>query len=218
MHTILDLVCVPPLSCRATLLSSRSIDEIVDGLETLFGGRVYREDDNRLSAQFVEPLELVAAARHFAMLAKNAAELRAFAATPSALEMLRDAAEPTCTSWRWVLDSLVLELPDDVEGPFVAAMRVGYLELSPDVEFLDRPVLALRTRSYGDETCELVDRDSITENRYVEFERDAHGWYIREIRESALHVNGFSVTSPHRLATGDRLRTYSYDYEVIAII
>jgi hypothetical protein len=52
----------------------------------------------------------------------------------------------------------------------------------------------------------------------IAFRRDLLGWSVRELRDAALHVNGNRVDTVHRLATGDRLRSHYYDFEVIAII
>jgi len=55
--------------------------------------------------------------------------------------------------------------------------------------------------------------------RAIALQRDPSGWSVRELqRDAALHVNGNRVDTVHRLATGDRLRSNYYDFEVIAII
>jgi len=225
MRITFDLACLPPLSCRATLYSSEAG---IAQLEALGGRRIERGDPNAVAIQFTEPLELVAAAREVAAQVRDASVLRAFAAGPYALDLLRDPQEPT--AWAWICDSLGLELPDSVAA-FVAAAGAGYLELAPDGELLERPVLALASTARTgtvlaprgtDGIREIFDCDEVSPGEWpaeaIAFQRDLSGWLVREVRDAALHVNGNRVDRVHRLATGDRLRSYYLDFEVIAII
>ena len=227
MRITFDLACLSPLSCRATLFSAEAG---IEQLEALGGRRIERGDPNAVAIQFIEPLELVAAAREVAARVRGASVLRAFAAGAHALDLLRDPHEPMRTAWAWICDSLGLELPDSVTA-FVAAAGTGYLELPPDGELLEQPVLALvttpRTGTYlaprGTEGArEIFDRDEVFPCELhadaIAFRRDPLGWSVRELQDAALHVNGNRADTAHRLATGDRLRSYYYDFEVIAII
>jgi hypothetical protein len=227
MRITFDLACLPPLSCRATLYAAEAG---IEQLEALGGRRIERGDPNAVAIQFIEPLELVAAAREVAARVRDASVLRAFAAASHALDLLRDPQEPMRSAWAWICDSLGLELPDGVAA-FVAAAGTGYLELAPDGELLERPALALVTTPRTgtvlaprgtDGAREIFDCDEVFPVEWradaIAFQRDPLGWSVRELRDVALHVNGNRVDTVHRLATGDRLRSYYYDFEVIAII
>lgn len=146
--------------------------------------------------------------------------------------------EPTRSAWQWVLDTLQLELPEDV-GTFVAAEHAGYVDLGWDEEFLPRPVLVLDTRPGDPDFRQVIDVDSMSPSPLSDFAFERHGdaWFVgtcprgrskfsarRGVSDAVhLHVNGFSVESPHRLATGDRVsmnardRHYS-ECDVTAII
>ena len=188
--------------------------------------------EDHIAVQLLEPLELVSAARE--LTREHGFSLRAFAAATPATDMLREDCEPTRSAWAWVLDTLKLQLPDDV-GTFVAGEHAGYVELDGELDdFLARPVLVLDT---GSGARQLIDVDEVTPRGSFTFERHGDAWFVWSLpqgrtgfsarrgadEEMQLHVNGFSVESPHRLATGDRVsmnargRHYS-ECDVTAII
>lgn len=180
----------------------------------IFGGRVLGEDAH-LAMTFVEPLELVTAARSLD------GELRAFAASRDALALLRDPVEPIASAWRWVCAEL--DIAPERHAAFVVA-RGTELRALPAGDFLPDPILALTRQQlrYGgrpsEPTHELIDAESAYgAQREVAFERAADGWLLRALKRDFL-VNGTTRESPYRLATGDHIRTPYWSYQVIAII
>ena len=150
------------------------------------------------------------------------------------MELLLDPCEPTRPAWEWVRRQLDLV---DQSTAFVAARGGGYRDLGAEPELLARSMLVLDDRI----ACEhQVDVDEFG-NELV-FERDRSHWYLhyaaREMptltdpghhrrtrwrTRSTLTINGCSLDSPHRLATGDRIessyqRKLLYTRHIVAVI
>jgi hypothetical protein len=218
VRAIVDLGCDAPLTCRATLFSPRvEAGAVWAELEPDYGTRA-RHGDDQVAVQLVEPFELVALARAL-VDGRHRFSLRAFAAVGDALELLREPAEPMQTMWRWLTDTLLLELPDAV-GAFVAGERTGYLELGDG--FLESPVLILE----HDGAREIVDRDHHVAGE-LELTREVGGWFVgspgrhgRHSTAMGLHINGVAVRSPHPIQTGDRVShvVYRRHYSICDVV
>lgn len=200
-------------------------DDVYARLAESYAGHVQLDGD-QVALRLVEPVELITVAREASAIDRFA--LRAFAATPHAMVMLREDAEPARSSWRWVCETLGLTL-DDAVSSFVAGEGSGYLEID---EPLTQPILVLADR---DERT-MYDQDQV-ERAYMVFDREPGGWFLRQSRSrgqfsnrrgdessmSQLYVNGNPVTDGHLVHSGDQIcvrynRHLQFQLEVVAIV
>lgn len=196
-------------------------EDVYARLAESYAGHVLLDGD-LVMLRLVEPVELITVAREANAIDRFA--LRAFAATPNAMVMLREDGDPARSSWRWVCETLGLEL-DEAVSSFVAGEGSGYLE----VDELAQPILVLEKRNERT----MYDQDQIQVGSVV-FDREPTGWFIRQSpsrglyrgddsSKAQLYVNGSPVRDGHLVHSGDQIslrykRHLWTEVEVVAIV
>jgi hypothetical protein len=237
MRSAVTLIAGEPLACRLAMIQWTALsDDDLAQMARVTSARVATVGANRYELHFVEPLELVVAAQQLVVpfTEDNARRcgVRGFTASPLAVELLRDAQEPTRSAWQWLLNQLEIAEPTD---GVVAAVTAGAIARTA----IDPPMIAVQypAAPYGDErTTRLFDQDQVIVGRgertahiairdgnvsrkHCAFLRRAGAWYLKDLGSSGgTDYMGRNVIGGQRVKTGDVFRICDYDLEVVAIL
>ncbi len=231
-----------PLACRVALIAwcrpALAIDDLAVEIARAIGVAVTPAATRELVASFVEPLELMVAARQLVEpLSPQPAQVsrcgvRGLAVSALAAELLADAAEPTRSVWQWVLYQLGAGTP---VGPFVAAVRAGCFA----ADALVPPRIALRfppgrgvdppdaiqlfdqervTIGRNAQWTDIAIRDGNISRRHCAFIRRDDAWYFKDLGSTGgCHFEGMRVDNL-RVVTGDVFHLADYEIEVVAVV